>query len=69
MTMAELKLKAALKQAAIDLCDGHIWGDVYFSKISYQSGGSVVCLRCGERRAWNQISGIGMENREPRITE
>lgn len=49
-----LKLKAAIKQAAIDACDGHIWEADYVSQI-VGGGGSAVCVRCGERRAWFAI--------------
>lgn len=49
-----LKAKAAAKQAAIDACDGHLWKTDYVSQIT-ASGGSCVCVRCGERRAWKDI--------------
>lgn len=50
-----LQTKAAVKQAAIDLCTGHLWGEVYFSQINYSKGSSAVCVRCGERRSLEEI--------------
>ena len=53
--MAALQAKAALKQAAVDACDGHIWNPDYVSTINMRTGSSAVCVRCGERRAWKDI--------------
>lgn len=50
-----LQAKAAMKQAAVDACDGHIWGKIYVSKIDHSKGSSAACIRCGERRAWTDI--------------
>jgi ferredoxin-like protein FixX len=50
-----LQAKAAMKQAAVDACDGHIWGKIYVSKIDYGKGSFAACIRCGERRAWTDI--------------
>ncbi len=58
----DLKLKAASKQAAVDLCDGHIWRADYVSVIDSVKGSSSVCVRCGERRGWGDIT-----EDEPRV--
>lgn len=52
-----LQAKAAMKQAVVDACQGHIWRADYVSQIvaSPPAGGSSVCVRCGERRAWKDI--------------
>lgn len=50
-----LQAKAAMKQAAVDACQGHIWGKIYVSKIDHSKGSSAACIRCGERRAWTDI--------------
>tara|TARA_R110002050_G_scaffold243758_1_gene380259 strand:+ start:5952 stop:6272 length:321 start_codon:yes stop_codon:yes gene_type:complete len=50
-----LQAKAGMKQAAVDACDGHIWGKIYVSKIDHSKGSSAACIRCGERRAWTNI--------------
>jgi hypothetical protein len=52
-----LKSKTAAKQAAIDACEGHIWRADYVSQIVScpSSGGSSVCVRCGERRGWRDL--------------
>lgn len=44
-----LKLKAALKQAAVESCPGHLWGDMHASQIHSPEGDSFVCVLCGER--------------------
>lgn len=56
MTIRELQLKASLKQAAIESCPGHTWGNVYWSKINYMHGSSAVCRNCGERRSLDDIA-------------
>lgn len=48
-----IKAKAAAKQAAVDACQGHIWRTDFVSELG--SGGSCICVRCGERRGWDQI--------------
>ncbi len=50
-----LQTKAALKQAAVDACQGHIWHYDYVSKFDQEHGSSAVCVRCGERRGWKDI--------------
>ena len=50
-----LQAKAALRQAAVNACQGHIWGQIYVSKIDHGKGSSAACIRCGERRAWTDI--------------
>ncbi len=50
-----LQAKAAIKQAAVDACQGHIWRVDYISQIDHEKGSSAVCVRCGERRGWNEI--------------
>ena len=50
-----MQSKAAMKQAAADACQGHIWGKIHVSKIDHCEGSSAACIRCGERRAWTDI--------------
>lgn len=51
----DLQLKAASKQAMVDSCEGHIWKADYVSLINQTKGSTASCVRCGERRGWNQI--------------
>lgn len=50
-----LQAKAGAMQAAINACQGHIWGHIHVSKIDHAKGSSAACIRCGERRGWNEI--------------
>lgn len=50
-----LQVKAANIQAAVNACDGHIWGNIYISEIDSIQGSSAACIRCGERRSLDKI--------------